>query len=88
MIDCITCEYAERDCYNRFVDRCSGYSNCAHSKFEGKVELIIPEMSEKEFDEATIKIFNSMRKQYPTMHMGDFQTIAMFSKMFKEEYLK
>jgi len=48
----------------------------------------IPEMNEKEFDEATIKVFQSMRKQYPVMTLGDIQTVALFSKMFKDEYLK
>jgi len=38
MIDCFTCEYAERDKHNRFIDRCMGFGNCAYSKFEGEIK--------------------------------------------------
>jgi len=49
---------------------------------------VIPEMNEKEFDEATISIIQIMRKEFSAMSMGDIQTVAMFSKIFKDEYLK
>ena len=62
MRDCFTCDYAHRDEYNRFVDMCSGSGNCSYSKFEGEVKSAITEMTEKEFDEATMKVLNNMRK--------------------------
>jgi len=43
MIDCFTCEYAERDKHNRFIDRCMGYGNCAYSKFEGQIKPTLRE---------------------------------------------
>jgi len=36
--DCFTCEFAKRDIHNRFEDRCSGFSNCSYSKFEGNIK--------------------------------------------------
>jgi len=47
----------------------------------------IPEMNEREFNESSTKILRLMMRQYP-MCSGDLQTVAMFSKMFKDEYLK
>jgi hypothetical protein len=32
-------------------------------------------------------IFDEMRKQYPSMNLGDIQSIAMFMKMFEEKFL-
>ena len=49
--------------------------------------LYIKSMTENEWDDKVNKIFNLMRKQYPSMVMGDIQTVAMFAKMFKEENL-
>lgn len=38
MKDCYTCEFANRDKHNRFIDRCLGYSNCRHSEFKGEIK--------------------------------------------------
>ena len=52
------------------------------------LKIVIPEMNEKEFDEATINIMRIMKKEFSAMSMGDIQTIAMYSKIFKDKYLK
>jgi len=41
--DCITCEYAQRDKHNRFVDPCLGYSNCSYSEFKGEIKPTLRE---------------------------------------------
>lgn len=43
MKDCFTCEYAERDKHNRFIDRCSGFGNCSYSKFNGEIKPTLDE---------------------------------------------
>lgn len=45
-MDCFTCEYAERDNHNRFVDRCSGFGNCVYLRFKGKVKPTLKEVIE------------------------------------------
>jgi len=49
---------------------------------------VIPEMNEREFDEATTKIVQLMVKQYPAINTGEIQIATLFSKMFKDEFLK
>jgi len=44
-------------------------------------------INEKEFDQATMEVLKAMREQYPSMTMSDLQTVAMFSKIFKEMYI-
>lgn len=44
---CFSCDFAKRDEYNRYVDRCSGYSNCSYMKFTGKIYPTIDEFIEK-----------------------------------------
>jgi len=44
-------------------------------------------INKKEFDQATMEVLEAMREQYPSITMSDLQTVAMFSKMFKEMYL-
>lgn len=44
-------------------------------------------MSASEFDQATMKILQDMRKQYGCMTSADIQTIGVFANMFKETYL-
>jgi len=41
--DCSTCEFAERDKHNRFIDMCSGCGNCAYSEFEGEIKPTLSE---------------------------------------------
>lgn len=41
--DCITCQFAHRDEHNRFLDPCSGYSNCSYQKFEGEIKPTLEE---------------------------------------------
>lgn len=43
MRDCFTCEYAKRDNHNRFMDMCSGHSNCSYSEFKGKIKATLEE---------------------------------------------
>jgi len=49
--------------------------------------LYIKRMTENEWDDKVNQVLQLMRKQYPSMVMGDLQTVTMFSKMFKEENL-
>lgn len=39
MIDCYTCDYAERDIHGRFVRRCAGFGNCSYEEYTGVVDL-------------------------------------------------
>ena len=41
--DCITCEFADRDKHNRFIDHCAGYGNCSYSKFRGDIKPTLEE---------------------------------------------
>jgi len=45
MEDCFTCEFAKRDKHNKFEDRCSGFSNCSYSKFQGKIFAHLKQIS-------------------------------------------
>jgi len=42
--DCFTCEHADRDKHNRFIDRCSGYSNCGYVEFKGEIKPTLAEV--------------------------------------------
>jgi len=44
MNDCFTCEYADRDKHNRFIDRCSGFGNCSYVEFKGDIKSTLSEI--------------------------------------------
>jgi len=44
MNDCFTCEYAQRDKHNRFIDRCSGFGNCSYVEFKGAIKPSLVEI--------------------------------------------
>lgn len=44
--DCFTCQFANRDEHNRFIERCQGYSNCSYRKFEDKIKPTLEECIE------------------------------------------
>lgn len=50
LCSCITCKFAKRDSGNRYVDMCSGYSNCNYQEFDGVVELTDEEKLLKRID--------------------------------------
>jgi len=58
--DCSTCEFAERDKHNRFIDRCMGCGNCAYSEFEGEIK---PTLSEC-IDNLNKNLSNKMNEEY------------------------
>ncbi len=43
IVDCVTCEFAQRDKHNRYLDRCSGYGNCGYEEFKGIIKPTLEE---------------------------------------------
>ena len=45
-------------------------------------------MSKKEYYILADKVLQKMREKYPSMNMGDLQSVAMFSELLKQELEK
>ena len=43
-------------------------------------------VDENDFAKKSKEVFQKMMKDYPSLNMGDIQSISMFIKMFKETY--
>lgn len=73
--DCFTCEYAHRDKHSRFVDRCSGFSNCGYVEFKGEIKLSLAELIRN-----LSKNLNNTNKDY----VQGFNDVLLFVKIWNE----
>ena len=76
MNDCFTCEYAQRDKHNRFIDRCSGFGNCGYVKFKGEIKPSLAELISN-----LIKNLNNANKDYTQ----GFNDALLFIKVWDED---
>lgn len=85
MQDCITCEFAKRDRHNRYLDRCSGYGNCAYSEFKGVVKPTIIEFieghiarMEDKMDKAMYEIQDPQLVEFYRGRLTAFETVKQY----------